>query len=358
VATIWEALTELRIPLDTLPRPQVRRVLDDIHALRTQLISEASAVGREAGQAGAEMLRIQPGTASPAEGGAASDVPGPSYRSVIERQRWLADLAEMAQRASREPAEVDALLGQMAGLESQAVQAGDALSASLAAVERANALIRLGRIGEAAAVLDAARSRLGDGDGLDTARRRALLVRISNRLATATGLLKQFDRLSELCGDAIGEFEQDRDQVNEPYLQDSYLRDRVNLYQLGVFAAWKLGDHELALVRADLAKAHGSLAWVAPAGDPAGPSRASEVAALRAEWSRLSGGQDDLASMARRRAVWIRLMTVQARASRAAPPRLRLEALQAALAADEAIIYYFFVHSHTLLIFTITPAAA
>ena len=357
VATVWEALTELRIPLDTLPRPRERRALDDIHALRTGLISEASAVGREAGKAGAEMLRIQPGTALPAEGGAASGVLGPSYHSVIERQRRLADLAEKAQDASLEPAELDALLGQMADLESEAVQAGDALSASLAAVERANTLIREGRVDEAAVILDAARSRLGDGDGLDTARRRALRVRVLNRLATAAGLLKRFDRLSELCGDAIAEFEQDRGQVNEPYLQDSYLRDRVNLYQLGVFAAWKLGDHELALVRADLAKAHGSLAWVAPAGDPAGPSRASEIAALRAEWSRLAGGQDDPASIAPRRAVWIRLMTARARAWPVAPPRLELGVLQDSLAPDEAIVYHYFVARETLLIYVITPTA-
>ena len=69
----------------------------------------------------------------------------------------------------------------------------------------------------------------------------------------------------------------------------------------------------------------------------------------------LAGRQDDPGVVARRRAAWTRLMTVQARASHAVPPGLRLDALQAALAPDEAIIYYYFVDSQTLLIFTITP---
>jgi len=64
-------------------------------------------------------------------------------------------------------------------------------------------------------------------------------------------------------------------------------------------------------------------------------------------------------SIVRRRAVWTRLMTAQARLRHAAPPRLELPALQATLAPDEAIIYYYyyFVHSQTLLIFTITATA-
>jgi CHAT domain-containing protein len=50
-------------------------------------------------------------------------------------------------------------------------------------------------------------------------------------------------------------------------------------------------------------------------------------------------------------------MTVQARARRAARPELRLAALQAALAADEAILYYYFVTRETLVIYVITPTA-
>ena len=357
VATIWETLIEMCFPLGSLPRPQVLNALEDIHALRSRLIREASAVGRQV-QLAAGLFGIQPAAAAVTEDGeSAADDPARSYQRVIDRRRQFAALYDEAQQAGSDPAEPDPLLARMAALESEAVQAGDALAASLAAVERANILIRVDRIQEAALVLEAARNRLGDSDGLDTARRRVLLVRILNRAATAAGLLKQFSRLSQLCGEAIAEFEQDRDQVNEPYLQDSYLRDRVALYQLGAFAAWKLGDYQLALIRGDLAKARGSLGWIARTDASAGNPRSSEIATLRGEWSQLASVPDDPAIMARRRAVWTRLMTAQARTRRTAPTGLDLDMLQAALAPDEAIIYYYFVASATLLIFTITPIA-
>jgi CHAT domain-containing protein len=347
VATIWEMLTELRLLLGTLPRPQVLHALDDVDALRRRLLQEASAVGRQIEFAIATLRSVQPGQTSPVDGDATADTPAGLYRQLGDRHRRLAALHDEAQHAVPGTAEVDLLVARMAGLEWEAVQAGDALTASLTAVEQASTLSAVDRFGEAAAVLDTARARLGNGDGLDTARRRALVVTILRRAATVAGMQKQFPRLSQLCGDAIAEFEQDRDQVSEPYRQDSYLRNRVTLYELGVFAAWKLGDHELALVRADLAKAHGALGWVVPGGTPP----PSEIASPRAEWSRLAGGRD----LARRSAVWGRLMAARARAWHAAPPRLELAALQAALAPDEAIIYHYFVARDTLLIYVITP---
>ena len=237
VVRIWETLIEIRFPLGTLPSPQVLRLVEEVHVLTSRLISEASAVGGQVLQATADKLGIQPTPAFVTDSDAVAQVPDRSYHQVIERQRRLTVLQVEAQQVGPGAAEVESLLARVAALESEAIQAGDALTAALAAVERASTLYRADRIEEAAAVLEAARNRLGDGDGLDTARRRTLLVTILRRAAIAAGLLKQFSRLSQLCGDAIAEFEQDRDQVNEPYLQDSYLRDRVIIYQLGVFAA-------------------------------------------------------------------------------------------------------------------------
>lgn len=58
-------------------------------------------------------------------------------------------------------------------------------------------------------------------------------MQIYRRSATAAETQGQFERLSELCEEGIAESEHDRDTVNEPYLQDSYLRDRALLYELG-----------------------------------------------------------------------------------------------------------------------------
>ena len=358
VARIWDTLTEMRFPLGTLSRPQVLRLVEDLHALGKRLLSEASDVGRQVQDAATAAPGIQPVLTSAAGNDAAVDGAARSYDQDIDRKRRLNALHEEAQRIGPGRAGVDLLLDRIAGLELEATQAGDAYTAGWAATERADILSRENRLDDVAAVLDAARNRLGEGDGLDTALRRALLVQILRRAALAAGRQEQFSRLSQLCSDAIAEFEQDRDKVNEPYLQDSYLRDRVMLYQLGVFAAWKLGDYELALIRADLAKARGSLGWLARLQAPAAAPQPSEIAELHAEWTQLARFKDSNPDIiACRRAVWTRLMTAQARAHRVPPPVLELCALQAVLAADEAIIYYFFVAPQTLLIFTITPTA-
>jgi len=354
VARVWDTLTEMRFPLGTLPRAEALRFVTDLHTLGQRLMSEASDVGRRVQEAAVRTPGARPSVTPAADD--ASRNPR-SYDHEIDLQRRLNILHEEAERTAPGHPDMDLLLDRMARLESEAVQAGDALTAGYAAIERASTLARADRASEAAAVLETARNRLGDGDGLDTARRRALRVVIMSRAATMAGLGQQFPRLSQLCGDAIAEFEQDRGQVSEPYLQDGYLRDRVALYQLGVFAAWKLDDQELALVRADLAKARGSLGWMAQADAPAGALQPSEIAALRSEWSQLAPVRGDPGVVAHRQAVWTRLVTAQARARRVIPPGLDLRAVQAALAPDEAIIYYFFVASETLLIFTITSSA-
>ena len=358
VAQIWDMLIEMRFPLGTLPRPRVLRFVEDLHALGKRLISEASDVGRRVQDAATTTPGNRPGPTSATGDDAAADGSGRSYEQDIDRKRRLNVFHEEAQRTSPGHVGVDLLLEGIAGLELEATRAGDAFTAGWAATERADILSRENRLDDVASVLDAARSRLGERDGLDTALRRALLVQILRRAALAAGRQEQFSRLSRLCGDAIAEFEQDRNKVNEPYLQDSYLRDRVMLYQLGVFAAWKLGDYELALTRADLAKARGSLGWLARAQAPVAPPEPSEIAELRSEWTQLARYKDSNPEIiARRRAVWTRLITAQARAHSPAIPGLELRTVQASLAGDEAIIYYFFVAPQTLLIFTITPTA-
>jgi hypothetical protein len=357
VARIWDTLTEMRLPLGTLSGPQVLHLVEDLQGLGKRLLSEASDVSRQVQATAARTPGIQPAATPAADGDTAAYSPGRSYDQDLGRMRRLYALHEEAQRTGPGHVGVDLLLARIADLELEATRAGDAGTAAWAATERADILSRANHLDEAAAALETARSRLGDDDGLDTARRRAMLVAIMRRAANIAGRQQQFSRLSQLCGDAIAEFEQDRGQVNQPYLQDSYLRDRVILYQLGVFAAWKLGDHRLALVRADLAKARGALGWITPTDVPADAPPPPEIAALRPQWSQLASRHDNPDIAAERRALWTRLMTAQARARNAVSPRLELHALQAALAPDEAIIYYFFVAPQTLLIFTITPTA-
>lgn len=352
VATIWAKLTGMRFRLGLLPQEQALPAMEELFALARRLITEAQDFHNAQSQGGtADAPRASAPSGDANLTGRATDR---SFERNIERARRLAALHAQAQGLKAGDARLDGLLAEVAELESEAAQAGDALTASYAAIERADTLFDAHRFGDGAAVLDAARGRLHDGDGLDAARRRTLLVQLYRRSAFAAGMQQDFTLLSELCGEGIAESENDRDKVNEPYLQDSYLRDRAMLYQLGMFAAWELGEHELAVVRADLAKARGSLGWAIRPGST-GEIPPAEIASLRSQWAQVARAQSNAGAMTRRRAIWSRLMTAHARSRPAAPSRLTLAAVQAALDPDEAIIYYFFVDSETLLIYTISP---
>ena len=82
--------------------------------------------------------------------------------------------------------------------------------------------------------------------------------------------LKEWARLSDVCGMGIEEVELDRYKVSAPHMEDTYLRDRINLYRVGAFAAWKLYDDGKertknlgkVLERAELSKAHSGLGWL------------------------------------------------------------------------------------------------
>jgi CHAT domain-containing protein len=356
VAIVWAKLIQVRLRLEIMPREQAVALEQELFALANRLNAEWADIFRG--------LQPAPGgtVARPAadseEGIPPAQAAGSSYQQNIERIKRLLVLHTRAEKLSGH-SELEEVLADLREVESEAFRASDAFAASYAAIEQADTLFKAHRIAEAAAAVNVARDRLGPGDGLDTARRQTLLVQLYRRAAAAAVIQEQFERLSELCGEGIAESENDRDKVNEPYLQDSYLRDRALLYELGVFAAWKLGDHELAVQRADLAKARGSLGWATWAGDPAGDPAAApppaEIAALRSQWSKLAWGQGNGADAVRRRVLWSQLMGARARGRLAAPPRLELRALQATLDPDEAIIFYYFVHSETLLVYVITP---
>ena len=107
------------------------------------------------------------------------------------------------------------------------------------------------------------------------------------RKAMALTMHGDFAATSAAAEKGIAIAELDRGKASSPYLQDDYLRDRRRLYDAGVFAAYKLDDLDLLLRRAELAKARGSLSWLAaPANAPG--ARGPETADLEAEFRALA----------------------------------------------------------------------
>jgi hypothetical protein len=90
-----------------------------------------------------------------------------------------------------------------------------------------------------------------------------LLVRLLIRIAMALTIHGDLAGSSAAAERGIAIAELDRGKASSPFLQDSYLRERRRLYDTGVFAAYKLDDRDLLLRRAELAKARGSLGWLA-----------------------------------------------------------------------------------------------
>ncbi len=225
----------------------------------------------------------------------------------------------------------------------------------------ADALITARHFEDAVDILEAGRTRLRGEAGFAAADRRASSVALLTREALALAQLKEWARLSDVCGMGIEEVELDRYKVSAPHMEDTYLRDRINLYRVGVFAAWKLYDDGKertknlgkVLERAELSKAHSGLGWLFSPGNllATGPA---EVSAARARFDELTRDQanDPAGTAARRRAIWDELMAEQVvqRGGTSTLPVFSLDSVQQALHKDEAVLYYYWLNSQTLLV--------
>ena len=206
VAQTWAKLIGMRFLLGIMPLAEAQPLVDELWVLVRSLISEGVEADREA-RAAAGWTDARP-AAPPVD---VSDASPRSIQQNVERGHRLLALHREAEQLGPQAGETDDLLARMAELEQEAALAGDGLTAGYAAIARADIYFGANRVRDAAAVLEVAHVRLGDGDGLDVARRRTLLVQLLRRLARAAVLQKQFVLVSQLCGAAISGFEQERD---------------------------------------------------------------------------------------------------------------------------------------------------
>jgi CHAT domain-containing protein len=182
---------------------------------------------------------------------------------------------------------------------------------------------------------------------------------------------------------AIDLIERDRYRVNAPFQQAALLAPHADLFTTGVFAAWKIATDDTApeparydrmLQLMELSKARSSVRqlFLATARDATeldqklsalnnaihqldpviGPADSAEEQERGRDHSR----QAQQPLRRQRSQLWD-LHAISRRNSDAQVPSVTLAGLQAALEADEAVIYYYWLLPLTLLLVTITSEA-
>jgi len=216
--------------------------------------------------------------------------------------------------------------------------------------------------GDAAATLAAAEA--GEAAILPEAGAQALiglptfdvLVELRHRRMTAAASTGDTDAVFACAWATISLIEAARYRISDPAAQAAFLRQRIAFYELAAFAAFKLDRPDDLLAATDLFKARAVLRnRLAPEPD----------AGVRALAARLDTATRDLAAAPpaarpaladRRQAIWDLLAVARnASAGGEALPVPGVAAIQAQLAAEEAVVSWAFVAPGILLVAAITP---
>jgi hypothetical protein len=217
-------------------------------------------------------------------------------------------------------------------------------------IQRSDILMAARRYPEALTALAEADRALGDLPFL------YLKVGIFTRTAEATAHLRNWKAVSDACERGIALVEAQRDRVSGPYLQGGYLRSCIGLYTRGVQAAYEQGDYPLMLRRAELSKCRSMLRTLGRSPAPGAEEEQAErefLQVCRQVDDARAAGDDSLLLelLTKRGALWEVLCIHRARARDGnAAPEFDLEAVRATLDADEAILYYYWIDPHALLI--------
>lgn len=242
-----------------------------------------------------------------------------------------------------------ALLADSAEIEAEArrLQMPEMIARIL--LQRGRILSAGGRYREALDNLTKADEALGDR------RQHDLKVSILAAQADAHSGRHAWKSAMQICTKGIALVEHYRHRVNAQYLQGSYLRSRIGLYAQGVRAAYVLEDHDRMIEWAELSKCRSVLRQRdtdASAGD--------DERHIEEQFLRVCGQIDDARKtdrtamlptlLAKRRTLWD-LLLIQRNAKRSGSlPLFDSVSLKAALAADEAVLYYYWLDKRALLV--------
>lgn len=240
-------------------------------------------------------------------------------------------------------------------IHQEASAVGLEVFAAMATLREGEIHLASGAIDQACATLKRAATALGATTATDL--HTVALARWSEALL-ASG---DFASVLRVCANGIDLIERDRYKTSAPYLQASYLRPTITLYSNGVRAACELGD-ERALVWVELSKSRhlpGRRGLPVPANAGA---TAQERFKLQDELTDLSDridqraarGRDTTGLRQKRRVHYDRLVTLDRR--HAGPVTPEPHRIPEQLAADQAVVSYYWLDPTRLMITTVTAA--
>ncbi|WP_425037879.1 CHAT domain-containing protein [Primorskyibacter sp. S187A] len=162
--------------------------------------------------------------------------------------------------------------------------------------------------------------------------------------ARALDAMGAYTTLNNVCEQGIQIVEGFRYKATGPYLKAGYMRNRIALYALGVLAAFKAGDLDRVIARAELSKCRLDQ-----------HRETSESAAQRQELRSVSARISELEAAGRttanlrtkRRMLWDRY--AESSQNDPLPPVTSVAQAQAALGSDEAVLYHYWIDKSRLL---------
>ncbi len=244
------------------------------------------------------------------------------------------------------------LLPRATALEAEARRSEHPGLVSAALSGRSELLVDLGRDEEAIAILEEGVALLSRVEPHES------VVHFLRSLAEIHARRRDWQAVAAYCERGIAIVETYRFRVTPPYLQLGYLGSRLTLYTLGARAAHELGETGAALALADLSKGRSVITYarMSQSRGPESDRTEREFTAIsRKIDERRAAGASVSTLLAKRRPIWERLFIQRAHQTRGQGPGVvaaiqdTLPHLQARLAPDEAVLYYYWLDHETLL---------
>jgi CHAT domain len=359
VLTLYAAILNARCSATLRENPeradQAYRNLRAIDPLFTKIAAEAQSANAELEREWA--VYFPEATAARVE--PEPDRPSPQ-QDMMALDDALLRLRQECNRRNQAKEPLEDLIEGAVELQSRAAGLGMPLYEAKAYLERAYVLGHLNRPAE---LLAAARQAqillLGERPATLAAFtqsfERGVYLEALTRQAMAQAMSGDFAAALATCEETIRDVERLRYHVNSPFQQSAFLTQVKFFYQIGAFAAFKLEHWDDMLECMELLKARSAIRGRLTEDPPGQPfadlARRFREASDVLDRARASGNGDEELATRRR---WLRDMLAMARARSGSGPRaspdLRLTNVQAALAADEAVISYFWLNDATILV--------
>jgi CHAT domain-containing protein len=279
--------------------------------------------------------------------------------SLLDLQAEFGRLVEARKRVTS-ATEADALFTGADELARRASESGDATLAMLAGKFCAELLLDRNQIEVGLARLQVVRDAYAPVVANGGAGERSNDVELLGLMGRSALALRDCATASEYFGKAIAEIEQDRYRITAPYSQSAYLNGRADIYTAGIGAAFKLGDKETMLARAELSKARWAvriLRDVAMPPDSAHLERfwsvCDQIRALdpTASGQLQSDKEKEILNnlLEERRRLWD-LLVIERFGKSEAGPSFSIKALQDTIGPETGILYYYWLDADVVLV--------